>query len=38
MRTLKLHFSKDAIPTLDTFLKRTKEGFVANFHLEPFAV
>ena len=26
MRTLKLHFSEDALPTLDTFLKRTKEA------------
>jgi transposase len=26
MRTLKLHFSDDALPTLDTFLKRTKEA------------
>ena len=25
MRTLKLHFSEDALPTLETFLKRTKE-------------
>ena len=28
MRTLKLHFSEDALPTLDTFLKRTKEARV----------
>ncbi len=26
MRTLTLHFSDDALPTLDTFLKRTKEA------------
>ena len=26
MRTLKLHFSDDALPTLDTFLQRTKEA------------
>ena len=26
MRTLKLHFSDDALPTLDTFLKKTKEA------------
>jgi len=26
MRTLKLHFSDEALPTLDTFLKRTKEA------------
>jgi transposase len=25
MRTLKLHFPDDALPTLDTFLKQTKE-------------
>ena len=28
MRTLKLHFSDDALPTLDTFLKQTKEARV----------
>jgi transposase len=28
MRTLKLHFAEDARPTLDTFLKRTKEARV----------
>ena len=28
MRTLKLHFPDDALPTLDTFLKRTKEARV----------
>jgi transposase len=28
MRTLKLHFPKDALPTLDTFLKKTKEARV----------
>ncbi len=28
MRTLKLHFPDDAIPTLDTFLKQTKEARV----------
>src|SRR5207248_4611165 len=28
MRTLKLHFSEDALPTLETFLKRTKEARV----------
>ena len=28
MRTLKLHFSEDALPTLDTFLKRTTEARV----------
>ena len=26
MRTLKLHFPYDALPTLDTFLKQTKEA------------
>jgi transposase len=26
MRTLKLHFPDDALPTLDTFLKQTKEA------------
>jgi transposase len=26
MRTLKLHFSNDALPMLDTFLKQTKEA------------
>jgi transposase len=26
MRTLKLHFSNDALPILDTFLKQTKEA------------
>src|SRR5882724_4149981 len=26
MRTLKLHFPKDALPTLDTFVKQTKEA------------
>jgi transposase len=26
MRTLKLHFSDDALPTLNTFLKQTKEA------------
>jgi transposase len=26
MRTLKLHFSNDALPTLDTFLKKTQEA------------
>ena len=26
MRTLKLHFPDDALPTLDTFLKKTKEA------------
>ena len=26
MRTLKLHFPEDALPTLDTFLKQTKEA------------
>jgi hypothetical protein len=26
MRTLKLHFPGDALPTLDTFLKKTKEA------------
>ena len=28
MRTLKLHFDADALPTLDTFLKHTKEARV----------
>src|SRR5438874_11015377 len=28
MRALKLHFSEDALPTLETFLKRTKEARV----------
>jgi transposase len=28
MRTLKLHFPNDALPTLDTFLKQTKEARV----------
>ena len=28
MRTLKLHFPSDALPTLDTFLKKTKEARV----------
>jgi transposase len=28
MRTLKLHCSEDALPTLDTFLKRAKEARV----------
>src|SRR2546425_12756799 len=28
MRTLKLHFSEDALPTLDAFVKRTKEARV----------
>jgi transposase len=28
MRTLKLHFPNDALPTLDTFLKKTKEARV----------
>jgi transposase len=28
MRTLKLHFPADALPTLDTFLKQTKEARV----------
>jgi transposase len=28
MRTLKLHFSEDALPTLDTFVKQTKEARV----------
>jgi transposase len=28
MRTLKLHFSEDALPTIDTFLKRAKEARV----------
>src|SRR5436305_4894846 len=28
MRTLTLHFSEDALPTLETFLKRTKEARV----------
>jgi len=28
MRTLTLHFSEDALPTLDTFLKQTKEARV----------
>ena len=28
MRTLKLHFPDDALPTLDTFLKQTKEARV----------
>src|SRR6266571_5291335 len=28
MRTLKLHFSDNALPTLDTFLKQTKEARV----------
>ena len=28
MRTLKLHFPDDALPTLDTFLKTTKEARV----------
>jgi transposase len=26
MRTLKLHFPEDALPTLDTFLKKTREA------------
>jgi hypothetical protein len=26
MRTLKLHFADDALPTLNTFLKQTKEA------------
>ena len=26
MRTLKLHFPDDALPTFDTFLKQTREG------------
>ena len=28
MRTLKLHFPDDALPALDTFLKKTKEARV----------
>jgi len=28
MRTLKLHFPNDALPTLDTFLKQTQEARV----------
>src|SRR5262245_28844208 len=28
MRTLKLHFPNDALPTLDTFIKQTKEARV----------
>src|SRR3954447_1416621 len=28
MRTLKLHFPEDALPTLDIFLKQTKEARV----------
>src|SRR5919198_251461 len=28
MRTLKLHFPEEALPTLDTFLKQTKEARV----------
>jgi transposase len=28
MRTLKLHFPEDALPTLDTFVKQTKEARV----------
>jgi hypothetical protein len=28
MRTLKLHFPDDALPTLNTFLKQTKEARV----------
>ena len=28
MRTLKLHFPDEALPTLDTFLKQTKEARV----------
>ena len=28
MRTLKLHFPDDALPTLETFLKQTKEARV----------
>ena len=28
MRTLKLHFPDNALPTLDTFLKQTKEARV----------
>ena len=28
MRTLRLHFPEDALPTLDTFLKQTKEARV----------
>jgi hypothetical protein len=28
MRTLKLHFPDDALPTLNTFLKKTKEARV----------
>src|SRR5437773_12499836 len=28
MRTLKLHFPDDALPTLDTFVKQTKEARV----------
>jgi hypothetical protein len=28
MRTLKLHFPDDALPTLDNFLKQTKEARV----------
>ncbi len=28
MRTLKLHFPADALPTLDTFIKQTKEARV----------
>jgi len=28
MRTFTLHFSEDALPTLDTFLKRTQEARV----------
>src|SRR5262249_8736548 len=30
MRTLKLHFPDDALPTLDTFLKQTKEARVSR--------
>jgi hypothetical protein len=28
MRTLKLHFPDDALPTLDTFVKQTREARV----------
>src|SRR5262245_14326246 len=30
MRTLRLHFADDALPTLDTFLKQTKEARVCR--------
>jgi len=38
MRTLKLHFPDDALPTFDTFLKKTKEARLFRIYVTKVSI